>query len=94
MEKLTMASLLPPQFPAFLMQSLQNLPNLHGITMPCWRLAVNAQNVSAHRWRPSARSNCQLELRGRPLVQRLVGRLDLWAWTSACVGGSETVRDA
>jgi len=44
MEKLTMASLSPPQFPAFLMQSLQNLPNFHGVTMPSWRSDVNAQN--------------------------------------------------
>jgi hypothetical protein len=53
MEKLTMACLLPPQFPAFLMQSLQNLPNFHGVTMPRWRLAVNARNALDHR--PRAR---------------------------------------
>jgi hypothetical protein len=43
MEKLTMASFLPPEFPTFLMQLLQNLPNFHGVTMPRWRSGVNAR---------------------------------------------------
>lgn len=42
-EKLSMAALLAPQYPALLMEPLENLTNFHATTVPMRTLAVNAE---------------------------------------------------
>jgi hypothetical protein len=48
-KELSMAALLTAKHPSLFLKSLQDLPNFHAPILLLAVVAVNAQNVSAHR---------------------------------------------